>query len=226
MDVVYIVRNGEKNEELRYSLRSVYHNLQPDSVWIVGYKPGWVKNVGYVRGNPKKLKPANGYHNVLRACTTSEIPDEFVLFNDDFFVTDRVSEIPVLHRGSLSGHINSDPVRRQGPSWWYRCLASTQKYLKEAGISRPLSYELHVPFPVVKDRMAETLQRFASVALIDPPLHRSLYGNMHQIGGTRRSDCKNTEEVGVPFYSTDDPRWPGVAGWFSERFPEKCPYEV
>lgn len=225
MDVVYIVRNGDRNEELRYSLRSVWFNLRPESVWLVGYKPTWVGGVGHILGNGRKLKPANVYHNVLTACTARATPDRFILFNDDFFVTRPVTEVPVYKRGLLSDHLLLPKVQRQANSWWGRSLGLTLELLKNEGIEDPVSYELHVPFPVEKDRMAETLQRFSGVNPLNPPQWRSLYGNLHQIGGAVRPDCKG-KEVGVPFHSSDDSNWPDVAPVFKEMFPERCPYEL
>ena len=45
MDFVYIVKEDEKNEDLKYSLRSIAKFYPENKVWIVGYKPSWVKNV-------------------------------------------------------------------------------------------------------------------------------------------------------------------------------------
>lgn len=36
MDLVYIVKEDENNEELRYSLRSVAKYLPQNKIWIVG----------------------------------------------------------------------------------------------------------------------------------------------------------------------------------------------
>ena len=52
MDYVYTCRQGN-NEELRYSLRSIEHNMPAGRVWVVGYRPDWyigdfvqVKDIG------------------------------------------------------------------------------------------------------------------------------------------------------------------------------------
>jgi hypothetical protein len=48
-DLVYVVREGDRNNELRHSLRSVVANVPHRLVWIAGYKPGWVSDlVGYI----------------------------------------------------------------------------------------------------------------------------------------------------------------------------------
>ncbi len=53
-DVVYVVRPGDKNEELRYSIRSVIANLPHRKVWIAGYKPTWLSDdLGYIKVQTK-----------------------------------------------------------------------------------------------------------------------------------------------------------------------------
>ena len=47
MDIVYVVGENERNESLKYSLRSL-KNIPHDDVYIIGHKPAWVKNVKYV----------------------------------------------------------------------------------------------------------------------------------------------------------------------------------
>ena len=50
MDAVYYVRPGDRNDELRYSLRSLA-NLPHDRVWIVGHTPPWVTGIESIQGN-------------------------------------------------------------------------------------------------------------------------------------------------------------------------------
>ena len=38
-DVVYIVKEDPRNEELRYSIRSVCENFPVRNIWIFGYCP-------------------------------------------------------------------------------------------------------------------------------------------------------------------------------------------
>ena len=45
LDFVYIVGKSEKNEDLRYSLRSIAKHYPDHKVWIVVYKPSCVTNV-------------------------------------------------------------------------------------------------------------------------------------------------------------------------------------
>lgn len=40
-DLVWIVKPGDGNEELRWSLRSAVAHVPHERVWIVGSRPGW-----------------------------------------------------------------------------------------------------------------------------------------------------------------------------------------
>src|SRR5690606_29628433 len=65
-DVVYIVGPGRR-EWLRWSLRSL-RNLRHRHVWVVGMRPSWVRNVGYIAVDQAGTKYHNSTANVLAAC--------------------------------------------------------------------------------------------------------------------------------------------------------------
>lgn len=198
LDIVYPVRAGDNNPELKYSLRSLEANYPHATVWIVGYKPPWVTNVEFIPGNQRALR-ANIYFNLLAACEHPGVGDDIVVFNDDFYITQPVGEIPTYYRGTLQAHI--DKVRRPG-HWWTESLITTQQCFT----GTPLSYELHTPFVASKQLMRETLEQFADVQPINPPQWRTLYGNLHAIGGTPHPDPKALQRgpLNTPFHSTDD----------------------
>lgn len=101
MDVVYYVRPGERNEELRYSLRSL-QNMPHERVWLVGHKPAWVTGVEHIPNRSNGSSPQhNATSHLLAACDA--VPAErFVVFNDDFYVMEPIEHIPALHAGPLS----------------------------------------------------------------------------------------------------------------------------
>src|SRR5690606_9190627 len=100
--VLYFVKDGERNEELRYSLRSLA-NFDHDRVVIVGGKPSWVTGVDFFRGNRFPGKWGNVYDNLRIAC--EHVDGEFVVMNDDIFITRPTTLLPSLHRGSLTDHL-------------------------------------------------------------------------------------------------------------------------
>jgi len=224
VDVVYAVRGGEVNTELRYSLRTLA-NLEHERVWIVGFKPSWVSDdVGYIEGNTQGNALANYYHNILAACMTEEISDPFLLFNDDFFVTGPVSgELPVYHAGPMGKQL----LRRGRVDWWSKALSRTLGALKAEGIEHPTSYELHLPLPIAKAPCEIALER-----MIHPHralcLPRSVYGNLAGIGGQQTADVKvwRSSRINFPLHSTQDSSWIACASFFRRHFKAPCGYEV
>lgn len=227
LDVVYPVRPGDSNEELRYALRTLEANFPHAKVWIAGYKPAWVTNVEYLPGNDRSSPRANLYWNILNVCRIPELSDDIVLMNDDFLLTAPVMDIPILYRGLLRDHIAMPRVQR-GHDWWRESLQTTLTCLQAHGIREPLSYELHTPFVVNRHLMAETLELFQHVTPGNPPQWRTLYGNLHNIGGTQSVDGKayRPGPVAVPFHSTDDSSWRYFAPHFRKTFPTACRYEA
>lgn len=230
MDIVYPVRPGDNNDELRYSLRTLEQNYpQHGAVWIVGYKPNWVTNVKFIPGNghtgPKHHWNWNVYRNILSAAEHPDMPAEFVIFNDDFFITQPVADIPVYYHGSLIKQCSG--IRKNPKTWWHHSLLHTLDVLQADGYPNPISYEIHCPLPVNKYNMAGALRRFVDVGYY-PPQWRTVYGNLNHIGGTQRPDCKARHQGGPvlkPFHSTADASFRFYRRFFQQRFSKPSKYE-
>lgn len=227
MHLVYICRPGQ-NEELRFSLRSAVVNLPVESVTIVGDAPGWVTGVRRIPGNRYATKAKNVLDNVRIAASAPGVPDDVVLMNDDFFVLNPTVTIPVLYRGPLRAHL--DRVSAAW-SWWAVSLQNTLRFLQSQGIVDPISYELHVPFPVNREGMRDALARLGGTDADNPPQWRSVYGNLAGIGGTHHTDAKWSQpvagELEGPFLSTDDGAfYLGTLRQLRARFPDPSPFEA
>lgn len=91
MDIVYILGTGSQwgDNELKYSLRSVEQNLKEYvRIFIVGEKPAFLNdNIIHIpyKDNHKN-KQRNIHNKILAACECKEINDNFILFNDDYFI--------------------------------------------------------------------------------------------------------------------------------------------
>lgn len=228
MDVVYIVGPGEQNEELRYSLRSL-RNLPHDAVWIAGYIPKWVTGVGRIPTEQKGHKFANALANITAACTHPEVSEEFVYFNDDFYVIRPTSEVPTLHRGPIEPLLDKRRRRRSGASY-NGGRADTFRLLHQLGYPDPIAYEpIHVPMRFTKSRLLETLEVGKSV----PALHyRTLYGNQWSAGGTVHANVKVSDTAkgfpkGSAFVSTNTRSFERgeVGRLIRNLFPDPSPYE-
>lgn len=211
MDIVYPYKLSGTGEELRYSLRSL-KNLPHDEVWIVGDKPPWVQNVNYIRvpqNGPSKW--ANSRKNILTACEHPDISDDFILFNDDFFVMEEIQYVPTLHRGLITEVVDNFK-RRNVNSKYVAGLVETAEMLRWAGVPDPMyAYNLHIPMVINKAKMLECFDYLKALSLPHVPycFHlRSYYGNFWQIGGTQAKDVKirnNRSPVPPgPFLSTNN----------------------
>lgn len=201
MDVVYLCREGS-NEELRYSLRSLSNLPSVGQVWIFGGAPDWVNtdkvNVvpvvqqEFTFKNAWKIKFENVRRNLSTAVNHPDVAGRFLLMNDDFYVTEALEEIPILHYGGEEDFL-AFFRSRQGPTLSTYVLAelATLAWCRQNG-AQPVSYALHVPLPVVKDDMAELLSTAPwSLGNGAYPLHiRTAYGNTYKIGGEKHADVK------------------------------------
>ena len=169
---------------------------------------------------------ANIFHNILAACRHPDVSEQFVIFNDDFFVTAPVTDVEIHYRSTLREHMNL-PSLRTRKSWWSDSLTTTMACLQTLGIPDPISYELHIPFPVDKKLMRATLERFESVTPNNPPQWRTLYGNLNNIGGTVAKDSKVMSQgvLRMPYHSTTDVSWRFFRRRFMQMFPEPSRYE-
>lgn len=223
--VLIPVRPGDDNNELRFSLRSIEANLEHTEVWVVGYQPNWLTNVEYIPGNNRQAKVANIYHNLLTACQHPDVPDDLIVTNDDFYITKPVT--PAIHyRSTLQEHIDLPKVQRTR-GWWWQSLTTTQVCLQALGYTDPLSYELHIPLPIHKQAMAETLDRFKMIQPANPPQWRTIYGVVNDIGGTPAPDPKayRAGPVQTPYHSTTDTSFRHFYQHFKTQFPEPSAYE-
>lgn len=183
-DVVYIVRPGDANEELRYSLRSLA-NLPHRKVWIVGHTPNWVTGVESIPGNVFDAKRRGQWNVVdnLRLAALHVDADRFVVMNDDIFLMTHPDLSP-LYRTSLSRHIGASI------GWWRDTLEVTYAYLVSLGIDEPLSYELHRPVLMERDKLLEITRLALGWQTKYPPQWRTLYGNLYKVGGASAVDGK------------------------------------
>jgi len=220
MDLVYICKDGD-NEELRYSIRSAVENLPHDNIWVFGGKPDWYIG-NYVRLKQNSNKFDNARANLASVARHSDVSENFILMNDDFFITRKTDTVGTYHRGTLSGHIDMIKV-----SLAYReMLEETKNVLEYLDYPEPLSYELHVPMVMTKHGLSKVIRTVG--------LWRSLYGNMYNIGGERHDDVKVHNHVNLdivmnsplPYISTNDATFQGVLDeYLKDAFPNPSKYE-
>lgn len=232
-DLVYLVRPGDENEELRFSLRSVARNLPHNKVWIAGHRPAWVTNVESIELDPLPDKYDNQRQSLLAACDTEEVSDPFILMNDDFFVMRPIDRVEVLHGPTVAEHHQSYIDAGKSPDAPHvRAIWSTLEELRRWGYENPLTYELHSPLPMSKSALAGMLRR--SVAR--PFLWQTAYAVIAEHVGAKGYDAKN-DVVGAgspeafaalsPYLSTYDGSFKNehIGAYIRAAFPAPCAYE-
>lgn len=179
MDYVYICRPGE-NEELRYSIRSVFKYATDPRVVLFGNKPSWYAGEFVpIREGRSKF---DNIHNAVNEIANSDlVSDNFVLMNDDFYLLKPFDGLTVYHGGSLEEKIERYSSVAKSLSY-IKSLQKTLSKLKLIGIDSPLDYDIHVPFPMNKQKLQETIKM--------KTLYRSTYGNLANVGGKQISDVK------------------------------------
>jgi hypothetical protein len=179
LDLVYICGPGD-NEELKYSIRSAVKNLKFDNLWVVGGKPDWYVG-NYLEVIQNKSKYANARNNLRAICNSSKISDSFILMNDDFYIMNKVDNVPYMHGGLLADKIKKYE-NLTGNTRYVLMLKRTLLSLSRRKNKDVLDYELHVPMVMEKEKL---------LAIVElPDLWRSRYGNTFDVGGIEIDDVK------------------------------------
>ena len=241
VDLVYVVGTGSKwkDNELRFSLRSVSKNLSGvRNIFIVGHLPDFVKNVIHIPASdifdPAVNADGNMIHKLLIACKDKRLSDNFLFMNDDFIINQPVAAatIPWLHKEDMA---------TQPESYWktqfyrYR-LKRTFDVLKEYGFPT-LQYDYHAPMLMNKNSFAEIMANFVYASDIGYTL-RSIYGNALQLPAISVKGQKitvfkfhNLQELqtrynGINFVGFNDLGLnSSLKYWLIENFPKQSVYE-
>jgi hypothetical protein len=231
VDFVYINRDG-KNEELRYSIRSVCHFYPEAKIWVVGGKPDWYSgNFIRVERDARLNRYQQQVLNLSYVYNSSGIGSNPIIMNDDFFFVKRVDEFPPMIGGTISEKVKSY-LDNELNSNYVKELNKTKKLLQKYK-EEPLDYELHVPMQVNSDKLKK-------IVGVNKIMWRSHYGNrfipesktvitkdvkfymLHEMKFKNYNPLKGDS----PFFSTDDESFPYVKKKMLEKmFPDPSPYE-
>lgn len=233
MDILYTLAENYDGAELRYSLRSL-KNIPHERVFIVGGCPKWVKNVIHIPATQSGTKYKNTTENLKIACNDTRLSEDFIFFNDDFFVIKTIKD-PVKELNIYMGTVQSiiDALYKWHPfgSAYIRGMEETRVLLCELGKQEPLSYELHIPCIFNKYNYLKMFD-IEGVKDINCLHKRTLYGNLYRTGGKYMQDVKvltrhkfDTAKVDK-FLSCSNAAFDKVSAYLGGKFPEKSPYEI
>lgn len=180
IDLVYVLGKGSrwKNNEIRYSLRSVEKNLIGyRNIYVVGENPGFLKGIIHI-SYPDEIGPQNADGNiackVLRACREKDLSDDFLFINDDHLILKPmdVSTIPAFHKGDM----NDYPEKHWSNNLWRRRLKRTRDILNQKNLPA-MNYDCHVPILFNKHTFPKAIEMFNFREDIGYTM-KSMYGNV------------------------------------------------
>lgn len=227
-DVVYVLKNDYQDEEMLYSLRSVCMNFPFRKIVTVGGCPDNVYpdiRIDHEQEGTTKWKRSRS--SLIKALECDELTDDIWLFNDDFFVMDKVKEHEDVNyfNGTLEKRVSE--LKRKTPcgSSYINQLVRLRGQLLYLG-KDTLSFALHLPFLINRKKALWLLKN----RKIDSTMFRSLYGNYYEIPCEYMKDVKVYDMESIPdtpFISTSDQSFKeGKVGEFLRQYFEKpCEYE-
>lgn len=246
-DLVYIVKASEYNPDLQMSLRSVAKFCDYRNIWIIGYKPTWVKNTNHIATKQNQDKWKNSITNYLAACNCPEISENFILMNDDFFALKPIRNWRTslnVCLGTLEEEVekNKDDIKR---SRWKYGFDYALDILNTLNCKNTYNYEAHLPIIINKQNFLNMMnlpiiREFMTTKKV---LHkRSIYKNLYPEYPIAKpkiiSDVKITIEKDLDdswlqgewlsvFDNTvsNHKQFPILNNFLYTLFPSKCKYE-
>jgi hypothetical protein len=241
IDLLYILGTGSNwsNNEMRFSLRSVYKNLTGyRKIWIVGEDPGFLKGTNIIP-HPDEIGPHNADGNItrkiIRACKEKGLSEHFLKMNDDYLIIKQTHapDIYPMHKGDM----RTFPENYFKNNHWRSRLKRTRDHIAEAGYI-PLHFDHHSPMIISKKHFEPTVSQFDYASDIGLTT-RSLYGSvMHphavKLGSEKKKVFaslslaqieKLTEKPHFLCYN-DDGLNNSLRYWLGKNFPDPSPWEI
>lgn len=222
-DIVYFVKEDKKNEELRYSLRSLT-NFPYNKVYFYGGCPDGIKpdfHYKVIQNEDTKWKNVNLM--LKMACNNPNITDNFWLFNDDFFIMRKVNKPKNYRNGDLYKRIVQLEDKYKSITPYSQQLRDMCQELEALGCTT-LNYALHLPMLINKDKARHLL------SISDSPMFRCLYGNYYKVKAVYSRDvkvCGSKVYKSGCYLSTDDNSFKSYVGdQIRKKFNTKCKYEL
>lgn len=223
-DIVYFVKESESNEELRYSLRTLV-NFPHRKVWFYGGCPKGLhpdEHVKVLQDKENKWKNVSTMLNM--ACSNPDITKNFWLFNDDFFIMNKVLHPVNYFSGDLYKRIVQLEDKHGGITEYSAELRKMCEELEALGCTTK-NYAVHYPMLINREKALEVLN------MTDCPMFRCIYGNYVNLRAMYTNDCKiistTKEWNGNDYLSTVDESFSKgkVGKQIRELFSEPCKYE-
>jgi hypothetical protein len=235
LDIVIPVKTSYINEELRYTLRSIAKNMPGHKIWLLGYKPVWLDGpVEFIRVEaPVSNKYRNVAASIRTACKDNRISENFLLFNDDFFVVKPVTEHTDFKRCPITDSIERLSSLNSHSKTYLNSLKLTDDILRRMGFDNPADYGLHIPITYNRKKWLKAWNTQLEHNPEKLPVHmRTIYGNMYDLAQDFMNDIKISNLEDSPtgdetYLSANDSSFTQgkIGEYIRERFQEVCIYE-
>lgn len=203
MDICYLVHSESDSDMLKYSIRSAEKNIDYRDIFIVGKRPEYLftEEINYKDINASK-RHSNITGKLLEIIKDPRVSENFIVFNDDFFINEKFKTIPYYYIGSLKEfHNNKDRDVFIGNNW-DRIIEAQLKRFPDGKMFTP-----HFPIVYNKKKLYKLIK--SNPKIITDCL-RSWYANTYKIEGVLSNDYKiyKSEDINystkASFFSTSD----------------------
>jgi hypothetical protein len=236
IDLVIPLGKGSKlNNELRYSLRSIEKYLKNyRNIYIIGECPDFIQGVIHIPLKDKSNHQKNIMLKILEACNDKLITQEFLFWNDDFFLLKEVDAptYPYYFNTWLVQAIENR-MQTNGGDMYCRQMTNTFKLFED---KTPFHFDIHCPIIYDKDHFKELVSK-EDWSIRDGYIIKSMYANSIPCNPQRMEDCKinmptwddaielalmNRHIFSVGDAGLDANMW----RYLYKLYPTKCKYEI
>jgi len=188
-DLVYILSSGSvwQNNEIRYSLRSAEKHLKNfRKVFLVGKKPDFLNEnvIEIPYSDIYSNKARNIMAKIYRAASDKRITNNFILFNDDYFL---LKDIDALNYPYYFNDDLKNVLSRQFNSYKHY-VEATIKVLKNVG-KPTLNFDIHEPIIYNKVKFRKMVSSY-NWNVPRGFIVKSMYCNHFEINGVKKEDHK------------------------------------
>lgn len=187
-DVVFVLGKGSfwQDNEIRYSIRSIVKYLKNyRDIYVIGRLPDFLNRLAiHVPVDDKIDFPAcNINHKVMIATMLDTISDDFLFFNDDFFLLDEfdAGDFPYYLKGDLSSLLAN-------PTNYAITVQNTINLLKDRNLPT-VDFDHHSPIIFNKKKYQE-LMNTIDWSVAHGYCIQSLYCNTYGVKGEFQMDGK------------------------------------
>jgi predicted DNA-binding transcriptional regulator len=223
-------------EELKYSLRSLETHLTiPFDVTIIGYKPKWlnISKVRYIYYGQCDDRYKNSLHAID---IMANIVDEFILFNDDFFIISDMTDKELKQIYYLQ---DLNKIKSWGKRWYQQMLKKGFEEIKAKGYYG-FSYATHAPqfykSEIVKKVIYDEFKLFEKEHFV---AFENYYYNFigaeknakqiydYRVARYDKTPFKESEVIGKIFMNFDENGMnSGIWDYVKKRFNMKSKFEI